>query len=158
MPGIRYTILLGLLALLFLPSRPAEAVRGYTERDYIIDRYNRFQGYEPVLYEPYTISVSDTRWDQVFGYVMSKDRTLLLEITPVTASAGVIMFGSETGSPRCLKAVWAHDNITEPIRFWTDRFWSPDDRECDNTYTDCPRIMFRATSGTLGVSVLERKK
>ncbi len=156
MSGIRLMIALGLLGVLLLQPGPAEGVRGYTERDYIIDRHIRFQGYEPVLFEAYTISVSDTRWDSVFGYVMSKDRALLLEFTPVTPSAGVVMFGSEVGSPRRLKAVWAHDNITEPIRIWTDRFWIPDNRECDAT--GCPRIMFKATSGTLGVSVMERKK
>lgn len=145
-----------LMGILLIPDRPVEAVRGFTERDYIIDRHIRFQGYEPVMMEGYTISTSDPKWDQTVGFVMSKDRSLLFEFQPVTPKAGVIMFASQVGSPRHLKAVWSDDNITTPIRIWSDRFWTPDNRACDAT--GCPRIMFKATKGTLGVFVMDRKK
>ncbi len=153
--GLHLAVIGMVCGLMVLSPGPAEAVRGYTERDYIVDRHIRFQGYEPVLNDGYTISVSDKKWDQTIGYVMSKDRALLIEFTPVTPLAGVIMLASETGSPRKLKAVWADDHITTPIRIWTDRFWTPDNRDCDAT--GCPRIMFRATSGTLNFIVKERK-
>lgn len=145
---------LTIMLLIIIPS--AHAVRDYDERDYIIDRHIRSQGYEPVLFNPFTISVTDIRWDETVAYVMSKDQSLLIEIQPVTPVAGVVMFGSEPGATRRLRAVWANDHVTEPVRFWTHRFWTPGNRECD--ITGCPRILFKATRGTLGVNIIKRKR
>lgn len=155
MPKNRVIPICLMFLLLIMGADPAICDRGYTERDYMVDRHQRFQGYEPVLFDGHTISVHDSKWHQTFGYVMSKDRALLLKVQPVTQTAGVIMFASQAGSPRCMQAVWARDNITEPIRVWTDQYWISDKR-CNAT--GCPKIMFKATQGTLEVIILKRRR
>lgn len=139
--------------LLFSPC-PSNATRGYIERNKMTDEEIKTEGFLPVLFNPYTISADDPQWDEKVSIVMSQHSALLVEINPLNMPTGVILFASSRGSRRAMKAVWANDHVTEPIRLWTNRYWISD-KTCDPT--GCPRLMFKATKGTLAVTILEKR-
>jgi hypothetical protein len=151
---IRSSRWVGCVLLLLVSVQWADAKRGVEERDKLSDDKIKTEGFLPVLFSPFTISADNPRWDERVSYVMTQDRAVLVQIEPVKKPAGVIMFVSQPGSPRVIKAVWSNDRVTEPIRFWTDRYWLSD-KGCDST--GCPHLMFKATSGTLGVTILDRR-
>jgi hypothetical protein len=131
------------------------AKRGITERDYIIDRSIRFQGSVALVGEGYTISVTDSKWPQQVTFVMHKDRSLMVRIYSIKRPAGVLMLASQPSSPRLLKAVWANDDLRVPVSFWTENFWV---RKGTCDHTGCPKIRFQATRGTIGLSILDKRR
>lgn len=131
------------------------AKRGITERDYIIDRSIRFHGSVAVVGEGYTISVTDSKWPQQVTFVMHKDRSLMVRIFPIYRPAGVLMLASQPSSPRLVKAVWANDDLRNPVNLWTNNFWV---RKGTCDHTGCPKIRFQATRGTIGLSILDKRR
>lgn len=131
------------------------AERGITERDYIIERSIQYQGSVAIIGQGYTISATESKWPQQVTFVMHKDRSLMVRIYPIKRPAGVLMLGSQPSSPRLVKAVWANDDLRDPFSFWTDAFWV---RRGTCDHTGCPRIRFQATRGTIGVSILDKRK
>lgn len=142
-----------LAAILFHPP-PLGADRAYNERDKMTDERIKDQGFRPVLFNPFTISADDPQWDERVSYLMSKHSALLVEVSPVKKPTGVIMFASSPASRRDMRAAWAHDNLTDPVRFWTNRYWISG-KDCDTT--GCPRLMFKAIKGTLTVTILDTR-
>jgi hypothetical protein len=144
----------GILAfVLVLSPHPVEAVRGFNERNRFADEKIKTDGFLPVLFNPFTISADNPKWDERVTYEMSRDSAVLVEIKPVKKPVGVIMFVSQSGTAT-LKAAWSHDHITEPVRFWTHRYWISS-KQCDEA--GCPRIMFKAIKGTLAVTILDKR-
>lgn len=152
---IKLWVLAGtLLIITAFPPHPLVADRAYNERDKMTDERIKTEGFRPVLFNAFTISADNPKWDERVTYLMSKHSALLVEVTPLNKPTGVIMFASGPASRRDMKAVWAHDDLTEPVRFWTDRYW-PSSKECDTT--GCPRLMFKAIKGTLSVTILDTR-
>jgi len=131
------------------------AKRGITEKDYIIDRSIQFQGSVAVVGRHYTISVTDPKWPQQVTFFMHKDRSLMVRIYSIKRPAGVLMLASQPSSPRLIKPVWANDDLRDPVSFWTDDFWI---RNGTCNHSGCPKIRFQATRGTIGVSILDKRK
>ncbi len=131
------------------------AERGITERDYIIDRSIQFQGSVAIVGRHYTISVTDPKWPQQVTFVMHKDRSLMVRIYSIKRPAGVLMLASQPSSPRLIKAVWANDDLRNPVSFWTGDFWVHNGT-CD--HSGCPKVRFQATRGTIGVSILDKRR
>jgi hypothetical protein len=131
------------------------AERGITERDYIIDRSIQFQGSVAIVGRHYTLSATDPKWPQQVTFVMHKDRSLMVRIYYIKRPAGVLMLASPPSSPRLIKAVWAQDDLRYPVRFWTEDFWIRKG-VCDPT--SCPKIRFQATRGTIGISILDKRR
>jgi hypothetical protein len=131
------------------------AERGITERDYIIDRSIQFQGSVAIVGRHYTISATDPKWHQQVTFIMHKDRSLMVRIYPIKRPAGVLMLASQPSSPRLVNPVWANDDLRDAFSFWTDDFWIRTGT-CD--HSGCPKIRFQATRGTIGVSILDRRR
>jgi hypothetical protein len=150
---IRAWVIAAVLLLLILVPQPTVAVRGFTERDKQTDERIRTEGFLPVLFNPYTISATDRKWDEQVAYLMSRDSAVLVEIAPTKEAAGVIMLVGNAGSGG-LRAAWADDHVSRPVRLWTNRYWLSS-KQCDAN--GCPRIVFKATKGTLTVTVLDKR-
>ncbi len=140
---------------LFLISNNAEAVRDYKQRDYISDRAERYHGVTPVVGIGHTISTTLSQWPRNITFSMKKTHSILVRIDPIEKPAGVIMSASQAASPRLVKAVWAHDDLRQPVTIWTNLYWIPVG-ECN--YTGCPKIEFQATRGTVGITIIEKKE
>ncbi|BBO80327.1 hypothetical protein DSCO28_08930 [Desulfosarcina ovata subsp. sediminis] len=153
---INFWIIVGgmLLMIVILSPHPLSAERGYNERDKMTDERIKVQGFRPVPFNGFTISADDPKWDERVSYLMSKHSALLVEIAPMNEPISVIMFVSSPASCRGMQAAWAYDHLTFPMRFWTNRYWVSN-KTCDTT--GCPRIMFKATKGTLEVTILDTR-
>ncbi len=148
-------ILIAVLLSICLFSKKVEAVREYKQRDYISERAERFHGVSPRVGIGFTLSRNDSQWPQEITFSMKKTRSILVRIHPISKPAGIIMLGSQPSSPRMVKAVWGHDDIRNPIEFWTSQYWISTN-DCD--YTGCPRIRFQVREGTVGVTVINKKE
>jgi len=133
----------------------ATAERGITERDYIIDRSIQFQGSVAIIGKHYTISAKDSKWPQQVTFVMQRDRSLMVRLYSIKNPSGVLMLASQPSSPRLVNPVWANDDLRYPVSFWTEDIWVRRGA-CD--HSGCPRIRFQATRGTIGVSILDKRK
>lgn len=145
-----------LICLAILPLAPIGTARSQSTlagRDYMTWQRELSQGTRPRVGDVRSLAPLDHIRDQV-TWVMSRDRALLVQIEPVEQPATVYMLVSTAASPHRLRAIWGSDNLTEPIRFWTDRFWSPVGK-CNPT--GCPKIRFRATRGKVRVTILQKR-
>jgi hypothetical protein len=124
------------------------------EGDYLSVEKKRFHGRGPRVGTVYWLGILNSEMLQQVTLNMFNTRALLINIQTDRKNSGVIMLVSEVGTPRILKAVWKCDNILEPIIFWTDRFWIPEN-EC--SFLGCPKIRFQATSGECDLFILDKK-
>ena len=148
-------------SLIFLPIilcivsvflfRQGIAMRTKKPKDYQKIRKEQLYGIGPASGENYCISFSDLGKSHQVTFKMNKYRALFVRLQS-GSNASVIMLGSQPGSPRMLKAVWAYDDLNETIEFWTDRFWVS---HSGCNVTGCPKIRFQVTRGTLCVKILK---
>ncbi len=124
------------------------------KRDYISVEKKSYHGRGPRSGVTYYLGVLNSEMLQQVTFNMFNTRALLIKIQTKRKNSGLIMLASQVGTPRILKAVWKCDNILEPIIFWTDDFWIPEN-EC-NPF-GCPKIRFQATTGSLDLLILDRK-
>ncbi len=127
---------------------------GISERDYITVEKKRFHGRGPRIGAVYWLGLVNPNALQQVTFKMIDTHALLIKIQTKRKNSGVIMLASQVGTPRILKAVWKCDNILEPIIFWTDRFWIPDN-ECNSL--GCPKIRFQTTRGECDLFILDKR-
>ena len=147
---ICWIILWGLL----MPAM-AMAQNSIEQKDYMIKEYYKHYGNKPLIRVPYAISTDEPGKSFDITFTMTDYSSLLVRIEPVTMPAGVILYGSRPITPGLLKAVWANDNITAPVTFWTHLFWKSIEK-C--TATGCPKIRFQSTRGAVRIIILDTRK
>lgn len=137
-------------------TAPSAAEPPYTERDYMSERERQFHGTIAVVGETYHLSVVNSSFPTILTLVMSsKDKALHLEIKPEVKPASIVMSVSEPSAYRLLKPVWYDNNLQQPKRFWTNRYWIPME-ECN--VNGCPKISFRVTQGAVEITVLGKRR
>jgi hypothetical protein len=118
--------------------------------DYIIREKRRFHGTGPILWRKYTLARGMSGWPEWITFNMVAYKSLLVEIKPLKKPCGIILYGSHVGTPRLLKAVWAYDEIRNPVLLQTDKYWL-DWSGCNAT--GCPKLKFQVTRGSLTVTI-----
>jgi len=137
-------------------TAPSVADPPYTERDYMSERERQFHGTIAVVGETYHLSIVNSSFPRILTFVMSsKDKAIYLEIKPEVKPAGIVMSVSEPSAYRLLKPVWYDNNLQQPKRFWTNRYWIPLE-ECN--VNGCPKISFRVTQGAVEITVLGKRR
>lgn len=116
-------------------------------------RKKRF-GVGGIIGTKYTLSVVGQGWPPWVTFSMGSTDSMLVEIKALKKPATIILSGSQVSSNALLKAVWVHDDLRTPVKFWTADFWRPTG-ECD--VTGCPRLRFRVLRGAVTVKVLDKR-
>ncbi len=124
-------------------------------KDYIIERHRQFYGVGPVVGTRYTLSLPDPEWPDQVTLLMKDVRSLRIRIDPLKKPLDIVILGSDVISSRTLRPVWAHDDLREPIVFWTGDYWLPP-AECDDL--GCPKICFQLIHGAAAVTILEKRE
>ena len=143
------------VVLLVVFTVSVQAQIEFNQRDYMAKRYRSHYGAVPVVGTVYGISPSDARFKKLVTFTMRKHRAILVEIEPLKQPAGVLLMASQPANTRDLRPVWRETNLSQTIRFWTDRYWNPLDR-CSSM--GCPRMTFLATSGAVEVRIIGVKE
>ncbi|MDM8516633.1 hypothetical protein QUF76_10565 [Desulfobacterales bacterium HSG16] len=116
-------------------------------------RKKRF-GVGGIIGTKYTLSVVSQGWPPFVTFAMGSTYSMLVEIKALKKPATIILSGSQVSSNALLKAVWTHDDLRTPVKFWTADFWHPTG-DCD--VTGCPRLRFRVLRGAVTVKVLDKR-
>lgn len=150
---LRYAPLVALIAMMLFIPPPAWGQHAINRRDYIIWRREQTWGVRPLIGDERFLEPLSHKREQV-TWEMGKDRSLLIAIWPVTETSTVWMLVSQPSSPHLVKPVHIWDNLSEPIMFWTDEVWVPNEL-CDPS--GCPKIRFQSVRGKVGVRVLDKR-
>ncbi len=144
-----------ILCIIIMMPVSGMAQRSIERRDYMINEHERYHGDKPLIKIPYAISRNEPGKSFDITFTMVQYPSLLVRIEPVTMPAGVILYGSRPLTPGLLKAVWADDNIRQPVIFWTHEFWKSNEK-C--SATGCPKIRFQSTRGAVRIIILDVRK